>query len=211
MKKNIIIIILSVLVLGLSGYLVCDKFLNEEKQDENILNEIILTDEEAYDLGNNLYNYGKDVLWCKKYEYLTYTNELGNIDYKFVDNLGYEILNFEEVKNKFTSDNLVKYTPSEDYTSFDSSIIKADNKYYDPSMCGRGADLSYNSTELKISKKEVNKIVFDAVSSYCEVYYDYATGPMDFASCKLMVKKLEEFVIEKENNEWKIDRITIPF
>lgn len=210
MKKNIIIIILLVLVIGLSGYLVYDKLLAEEGKDSN-LSEIVLTDEETYNIGNDLYDYGIDVLWCKEYKYLTYINELGSNEYKYIDNLGYEILNFEEVKRKFTSDNLVKHSVSEGYTSFDSQIIKSNDKYYDSSMCGRGADLSYKSTELKISKKESNKITFDAISEYCGEYYDYANGPMDFDSCKLMVKRVEEFVIEKEENEWKIDRITLPF
>ena len=199
MKKNIVIIILSVLILCLSGYLVYDKVIEKDeviKKEENIIKETI-TDKESYNIGNNLYNYGINVLWCLEYKYSD----------EYVENLGYEILNFEEVKNKFTDDNLVQHSINQEFTTFDYEIVKHENKYYDISQCGRGADQSYKSTSLNLKQKGNEIIIFDAVSQYCVEGLAY---PYDESECTDTKSITHEFIIEKNNGQWKISYMTNP-
>lgn len=199
--KNFLIGALLVAVLCLGGYIVYDKIISDNNKNntgENTDNKEtvnnVISDEEAYSIGKNLHDYGTSAAFGSEYKIVS------------GQNLKCEITNYEEVSSKFTKNNLVSSVVNEDvFRRFDYMLEKENGKYYGACTPGRGSSQTYISTKLQLVKKEENRIVFDAVSSYC-VNGDNISG-----NCNGEQYKTYEFIIEKENNEWKIAKVTIPF
>ncbi len=162
--------------------------------DSNI--NSLLSDEEAMNLGNAQWKYASSATFCGEYKY--------DDNDKSAD--GIAITNFDEVNSHFTSDNLIGTEEPKSFKDKETAnFVYKNGKYYDPSGCGRGANISYMSTTLKIVDKKENEIKFTAVSTYCSV-------PVSDSKCTGTTStKDDDFVIKKENNSWKIARFSLPY
>lgn len=188
-------LILILLVLGLSGYIGYDKLINNNHNvilKETTTKQYQLTEQEALGVGNYLWNYAFDTVWCKTFEY----SEEASLISEGVS--GFEITNYDQVIKNFTSDFIYEYNDASFTFNdiFDNHIL--DNKYYDVNKCNREANTTYHDTKLDIKLISKDNIVYKAVSTYCE-----GENCID--------KKIEkEFEIVKEKKQWKIKKFYLP-
>lgn len=204
--KNIVIVLLvavvailgSALVLISTGHLNLDNdgsHLNNNSNTENNNqnNDNLLTEAEALQLGEDLYEYANRVGWCREFEYLH--NQPG----------GSIVLNYEEVASKFTQNYINSGSESLDYV-FRSIKKGEDGKYYDLSVCGFGVSCANNSlTELKVINVSDNYITFDATVTTT------STGCGGAAAGAIVRTDKQTFAIKKENDIWKIDDYTFQY
>lgn len=160
----------------------------------------LLSDEEALELGNEQWKYASSATFCGEYKY----------DNNDQDSDGIAITNFDEVNSHFTNDNLISSkiggnTAKSFKEKETANFVYKNGKYYDPSSCGRGTDISYMNTTLKIVDKKENEIKFTATSTYCSTSVNNSdcTGKTSTTDA--------DFIIKKENGSWKIAKFYLPY
>lgn len=234
-KKNlklIVFVVLTFMLLILSGCSVDNEVVNNDIQNsENIINENLqennadkkLSEQEALDIGYDLYTYG---IYPQYYDEETNEIYLGKsrVEEKYEesitfdeDYLGYKFGSNEDVENYFSEKRIKELELQE----APYRLKNVDGVWY-LGQPGVGSDFSYIGTVLTIKSLEENKIVFTATDC---ISWDYAeNGGTDFE--KYNGKKLYEyidelkskykcetedhdFVIIKENGNWKIDEQVI--
>lgn len=224
MKKSsevlvILLIIILLVVIGIGGYFIYQ--LNnkiDEKSDEiaslkssqrtaNNEQENInktsnedsekLNEKEALKIGKGLYDDVLGISWGEGVEYVS-EDELGVVPkYIEINSIQYTIIkNSEEIMNKFTKNG------EKELCEILGIIIK-DGKYLQAST-GRGSDIYYLSTELKVLNILADEITFNAISSYGAPEADMEL-PEDIEETKT-----DKFVIKKENGIWKVDSFVVP-
>lgn len=207
-KKNIFIIFLVLIALSLSGYIVYDKVFKkqtvkvktETKEDLKLVTEYLLTDQEALGIGNYLWNYALDTVWCKNFKYSNEETDLGN-------NLkGFEITNYADVSQYFSKDFTYKYKDKDLKFNDIFENHTLNDKYYDINKCNKDKDLTYNKTVLKIRSNELYSVKYTATSIYCGDLQENE----DCTDEKVTKTLDHDFEIFKENNIWKIDKFVVP-
>lgn len=211
MKKKyilLIVIIVGLICLGLILFMCKDKKDEPDTKKEISNEEIIKKGEELFDYAemenlHMIYKYVSD-------EAVDLTDELS----------GYEISNYEEVRKHFTKEcktipyleegnnNVQKCMDTE---NVDSTLRKFNDKYYEVNL-GRGGNISYiNRENLKIKDITDEKVVFEAIYNYCadDAIYDEESDQCE-NNGKRYSKKYD-FIIEKEDNEWKIAYFVMPY
>ncbi len=191
----LVIIFLILIILLLGSYLLYDKFINNDKNfivKTETTKEYKLTKQEAKGLGNYLWNYALDTIWCHNFTYSeqpTLINESVN---------GFEITNYDEIVKNFTTDFIYEYQGNTYKFNdiFGNNTIE--NKYYDVNKCNRESDPTYETTTLEIKLISKDEITYKATSTYCE----------GEACIENNIEK--EFVIVKEKNKWKIKQFFLP-
>lgn len=195
-KKNpILLIILLLIILTLGGYIIYNKLFNNDKKviiKTNTVKEYKLTKQEALGLGNYLWNYAFDTVWCRNFAY----SEEPNLISEGLN--GFEITNYDDIIKNFTSDFTYEYNGNN--LTFNDIFGKytLDNKYYDTNKCVRDANPSYKTTSLSIKLIDYKEINYKATSIYCE-----GENCIDNNIEK-------EFTIVKENKSWKIKKFYLP-
>ena len=213
--KTIIIILLLVVILGLIFYICYDKGLilnnkeevekentetdNEEsKEIKNTINK--LTEQEALALGKEMWKYAYSTYWGTEPTWKTHLgdkNEYGGVQ-KICDTT------IEEVKQKYTSD----FKAREHCSLEDKSQCLEDtvDEFIGSNPCGghaRGGDQFHKETNLEIKSIEENKIIFKAISSYCDTSFC-----QDYTNITHHVE--DEFIITKQNDTWLISYFYLP-
>ena len=185
----IIAVLSTILVSSLTGIL---NFENDNTNQENntVENNFqntnnLLTELEALELGEELYEYANNVAWDKEFEYI-HNQPDGSL-----------ILNYEEVISKFTQ----KYISSTG--NIFGTIKKGDDgKYYDSSVRGFGVSCAKVSlTDLNVTNISNNYITFDAIATTTSTSKE--CGGLEVGTVVRTDK--QTFGIKKENDIWKID------
>ena len=218
MKKSVVvlIVILLLLVLGMGGYLVYDKVLSKDEVKENpsvennkkssdneedIYNT--LSNDEALKIGQQLWNYAYDTLWCKNFNYSSELTNLGD------GHQGYEIINYDEVRNNFSNDFVYKDESGKTRSweeRFEQYVING--KVYDPSGCSRGSDMNYGETQLSVKSITSNTLIFNSLSTYCN---DVMWNENNSCKDEKITKKVEEdFSLKLVDGNWKISNFYLP-
>ena len=207
---KVALIISFIVIMVLCGYIGYDKIIdndgksnNSSKLDDNShisdTRSKEVDDSVALALGYELYEYAKDALFCRNYQYgEMYSNDFGR-----------EVLNYKEIASKFSSNHKVKWTDSSDYKKLDDGFVNIEGKYYSKTECARGSNISFVSDELKITNIESDKIEFRVLATYCD---DNIDQDWIYSSNKDCIKRTKtyDFIIVKEDNKWKIDTFTNP-
>lgn len=213
-KSNIIIAILLILVIGMTSYIAYDKGFNKAKENlnenktENNENQKVennendntinntMSNEEAINLGKQLWNYAYGSYWGSENVWKTHTatNQYG----------GTSIIcdtTQEEIKAKYTTDFKADSCLSDETscTSYDIDSFIA----LDCNGAGRGAIQTYMETNLSIKTIEENEIIFIATSTYCN-----SSLCQEGKNVAKTINK--EFIIKKVNNEWLISYFYLP-
>ena len=171
--------------------------LEEEKGVEINENAKLLEKEEALKLADELYKKGISAHTCGGVD-LNYDNVKVIDDYEY-----YEVTNWLELRSVFTQSAKVKgQLGLENYYSIDEMVTEKSGKYYDMD-CSRGSHMGYRGTDFEIVSINSDIIVYDANSKYCTEDSDYEEN------CETYIVS-ELFVIEKEDNNWKINRMVYP-
>lgn len=194
--KNVIIVLLVAIVAILStilGLVLTDNLsFKEEVANPNLENnetaekKDLLTEDEALQLGKDLYKYANSVGSCQEFEYL-HNQPSGSI-----------VLNYEEVASKFTQ-NYINNGTSTFENVFRSISRGEDGKYYDSSVCGFGLSCAKNLlTEFKIINIAESHITFEVTVSTIATGCDQEVGTV-------VRTDTQTFALKKENDIWKID------
>lgn len=203
-KKVVVLFILVVILLGVIGFLLYYIFMGKEDTKEIVVNndstliESTLSDQEAVGLGESLWNYSYDTIWCKKFTYAEEPVTLSD------GKQGYEITNYDDVKSLFSED--FKYKYGDQSLGFNDIFgnVELEKKYYDSDKCSRNASIDYYKTDITAKEIKSDKIVYQAQSKYCEnalveCTEDNATKNVD-----------NEFSIIKSADKWVIQSFVLP-
>ncbi len=208
--KTIVIVILVLAVLGLGGYIIYDKLLNNEvkepvkteKKDKIKIEKDILSEDEALKLGKERYEYVRDGLFLCGYKQVKYDdsklfawNENGK---QITGDLNYaKITNIEDIKANLTEHSFLNWIKALD--------IKQDgNDYYIyVGGCGIGPDYAYDKFEIKIKDIKTNTITY-SIDEY--FYIEDNNGIVE--DINKAEKCTTDFEIIKEDNSWKIKEYT---
>ncbi len=192
MKNNLkfLVIVLTILVVGLGGFIIYDKVLKRKNDDT----KIIELGQEKYD---DLVKYLKE-LTSTNNNYIKENDEFVKYYYKenfstdfykiFASNITYKDI-FLEISNGKCSSNIKDdlYECLKSYT-----FLLKDNKYYVDTEC-RATGSIVEASNFVVDSQTENKIVLNY---------------------KLVVDNLTAYnkVLElvKENNEWKINKVSVP-
>lgn len=192
MKNNlkILVIVLIILVLGLGGFIICDKVLNNKDADTKIIE---LGKEKYNDLVkflNELSSTTNDyIMENDEYVKYYYKENFSTDFYKiFASNVTYKDI-FLELNNGKCSSNIKDdlYECLKSYT-----FLLKDNKYYVDTEC-RATGSIVEASKFIIDSQTDNKIILNY-----NLVVDNSTT----------YNKVLELV--KENNEWKINKVSVP-
>lgn len=192
MKNNlkIVVIVLIILVLGLGGFIICDKVLKSKDDDT----KIIEIGKEKY---NDLVKYLNE-LSSTTNDYIMENDEYVKYYYKenfstdfykiFASNVTYKDI-FLELNNGKCSSNIKDdlYECLKSYT-----FLLKDNKYYVDTEC-RATGSIVEASNFVVDSQTDNKIILNY-----NLVVDNSTT----------YNKVLELV--KENNEWKINKVSVP-
>ena len=148
-----------------------------------------LSNEEALNIGNELYKKAKAYYWT---EGINYGNNL-------VDGMYYAVSNIDTVKSFFSENGFSQFMKNNGF------IQEIEGKYYRVAA-DRGGDISYLGNELKVDSITENKITFTSVEKY--IAKDEEWG-LDESLVTEITKKEHKFVIVKENGIWKVEEFTL--
>ena len=109
----------------------------------------------------------------------------------------------EVVKKKFSSDFSSESCGSDGANCTKMSLGEFTNVGSCSGSVSRGSVATYKETNLEVGTVQENEIIFKAISEYCGT--DFCQGNNE------TVNKIEkEFIIAKENGEWKIKYFYLP-
>lgn len=189
---------------------------NDFSSSEEGKSVALLSEEEAIEIGKELYDKASEVYIHRGYE--EEPNNSGqaifyikNSDGSFsIAGTDYFYNNKEYPYEKLAVDKIKKVLSDDNFKYFCSkfSIEEYQGEYY--KIAGdRGSDMTYTGTELKIVSISENKIVFNAVSTYLlnfeDAFSDIPVSELETES------KSEEFEIVLENGSWKVNAFTLAY
>lgn len=200
----------------IDGYPFDDFNRNTENKVDEGKGVALLSEEEAIEIGKELYDKASEVYIHRGYEeepnnsgqaifYIKNSDgsfSLAGTDY-FYNNkeYPYEKLAVDKIKKVLSDDNF-KYFCSK------FSIEEYQGDYY--KIAGdRGSNMMYTGTELKTVSISKNKIVFNAVSTYLLNFED-AFSDIPVSELKTESKS-EEFEIVLENGFWRVNTFTLAY
>lgn len=208
-----------------------EKVQNEVQNNENVANEssqesktdIKLPEKEALDIGYDLYSYG---LYPQYYDEETSKFYLGKsrAEEKYEESiefdeyyLGYKFGSNDDVENYFTEKRIKELELQE----APYRLKNIDGVWY-LGQPGVGSDFSYLGNVLTIKSLEENKIVFTSTEYLSEDYGQNGDSDFEKYKDKKLYEYIDEiktkykfeteeydFVIVKENGNWKIDEQSI--
>ena len=209
-KKNntstiigIILIVLLIIVIGITIFIAYKAITEEDdvvenKEETNTNN--LLSDEEALKIGEDLY--------AKGY----------NMEFNRTGEFGLEACRkrYDEAQKLFVKGAKINYTPAYYRQEADIKYSKLESNYYNESgsldcMKSRPFPVEFYMSEekLAIKSKKEKVITFDKVVTYCDKYtYEHLNGK-SIDKCTKKVKTTYSFIIEKEQDGWKIARLSI--
>lgn len=220
-KKNnkiliVLLVILSILVLGLSGYIVYDKIISNKDtkasiEDSNKINnnnnnnnknetevKNTISENEALSIGNELWKYAYSTFWGDEPAWKSHYGEVNEYG-------GSPIIcdtTIEQVKQKYSSDFKAQTCYSDGSNCIDYTI----DTFIPQNTCqgaGRGGLQNYKDTSLTVKDIKDDKIVFTATSAYCSSSFCHESNDT--------TKEIKrDFVIIKQNNNWLIDYFYLP-
>lgn len=149
-------------------------------------------EQEAIKIAMELYHYGYSALMCDEFEYGKYTSN------------GFLVSNFKEVNSMFTKNNLVDSLPGGDnFVSFAETMgmVEKNGKNYVAHQCDRGSHRYYMGTIVELVSFDDNEIKMEAIS----IYYDDELENDNFVTVETY-----DFIVQYEDNKWKIAKMTLP-
>lgn len=179
------LILISVLVFG--GYFI---WKSNNKVDEQKSNNAVMSNEEAYELGKNMY-----------FKIVNFSYEEG--EFNTEDGMA-EILNISELKELTTEKVFKTYL-----TATEAAVEEADDGSY---WCigGRGSDISYlDYWTIKVINISENEINYEVTESYIKDPENYGKNINELNNDELE-NKTNKFTLVKENNVWKVSEFTYP-
>lgn len=149
----------------------------------HIMKKTVLTNQEALDIGKTKYQQAISCYW-------------GNLEYstELIENIGeadtayYEVTNINEIKQIFTTNAFADFC--------DEYGLKEKNGVYYKVAADRGSDITYVGNELKVDSISENKIVYTSIETYNDN--------------EEITTKEYQFILIKENGNWKVDEFTLP-
>ena len=217
-KSNLGLCILIVLLIVVICFLVC--FILFRKKDNVIVDDNVMTSEEALSIGYDLYDKVSDI----------YIHHGGDVD-KTVSSDG-DVKYVYYIKNSdgsFSTSETNNFNGTRDFPYVklvinDFRFILSDDMFKD--FCSefsiseyqgsyyrvdgdRGSIFGYAGTELKVVSISNDKLVFDAVSSYYLNYND-AINSVPITEAQIEVKT-NRFELIFENGIWKVNKFTMAY
>lgn len=169
----------------------------------------VLTEQEALAIGNDLYkkagnmfvHRGLNVEVDENSQSVLYRR---NDDDSFIASTDFD--NDHHEYEKLIISDVTDLLSEKMFSEFCSKyeIIKYQDSYY-RIAASRGANESYNSTELKVLSISSDVIVFDAVSSY------FVNPAERFSDNAELRYESANFELKKENNFWKVNEFTLAY
>ena len=202
--KNVVIVVLVLVVLGLVGYIVYDKFIvedvNEPIKVEKKSKTSLLNKEEALKIGKERYEYVRDGLYSCGYEKVkTDANKgINVVDNTMVPgNQFLKIANIDEIKSNLTEHAYLDWV-KEPY------IQKYENDYYINLECGERPDYARDEYQIEVKEIKENNIIY----SISEYFYSVDGGGNVVEDINKAEKNVINFELVKEDNMWKIKEYT---
>lgn len=197
-KKIFALSIIIVILLGLLTFKMFGNSSEEEiiddsyVEEEKIIDEDINDEYEALLIAESLYEIGLNIISCESFEYNQKTKE---------------VYNYEELKQYFSNDHKINYasTATEQVVTIDNYVKLEDGKYYLVCDLNRKIGENYSYTDLVYVSSSNDEIKVNANAYYC----DYSLEMTDTGCATNSVTY--DLVLRKEENEWKIAEITMPY
>lgn len=207
--KNIVIVFLVLIILGLSGYIVYDKFFKKEekenkeniKAEEKVKEPTLLTNDDALNIGKELYIKTRDIAYnhgvIANSEKMTidtnncYSNENGSMTKTTCDDFTFNKVLDNSFKENFTAKGLQQYEESAVEFGGGGFAIYNNEYYIKPYKWGP-FNGPYDIAKTKITVKEINEntITLEATETFGDETINTT------------------FTIAKINNQWKMDDYT---
>lgn len=215
-KLNYVVIAMvsmGVIILVLLGLLIfdkdecdCSKYINcseDENTNKNNEDEVKNKDNNDKDIDTTDYiSLAKDLYKKGIDAYYSFTNDIENLDENdCIDEYTCNLLDYNKITDPLFTENGKKQL--DEHYEF---VIK-DGKRYAAST-GVGSDITYIETsDFVIKYNNENKITFNVTNKYCAL----EDLPEDIKTCSDIARVVDEFIIVKESNTWKIESIKIPY
>lgn len=205
-SKTIIIVILCLVVLGLGGYIVYDKYLTKEdevpmtpKEQENT-EDNLLSKEEALTLGKERYKFVRDGLYLCGHNQVKW-DENGVLP-EDESHSYFKITNIDDIKSNLTEHAFIDWLNSQT-----PNVKQYENDYYiDGGGCGGDPTYAYNNEKIDVKEISENNI------SYSVEEYFYTSDDNGIVQDINKADKVTTtFELIKEDNKWKIKEYTDAF
>lgn len=210
-NMGILVVLLFAAVCTLVDYIIINKALRKYESNSDttvdkgnsIINNDILSEEKALVIG-------KDIFYTISDYYLHYGPIEQGVDYVKNDDGSFSVLNDSDSLIKYKKldiDKLSLIASSEYIKTYcsDSIFDEYNGDYYRPEG-GRGSNISYIDTELKVVSIEKDALVFDAISSYFADDSERING-VSYESAKKEYKT-NTFKLIYESGTWKVSKFT---
>ena len=215
-KLNYVVIAmisLVIIVLILLGIIIfkkddcdCSKYINNcnnqntnnDQTDNNDNNEKDDKQEDTTDyisIAKNLYDKAADAYW-------SFLGDRTNINPDdCIDEYTCYLKDYDSITNPIFTENGKKQL--DEYHEFKIS----NGKRYSEGM-SRGDDITFIETgDFVIKYNTDNKITFNVTNKYCAL----EEIPEDIKTCSDVARVTDEFIIVKENNNWKVESFELPY
>jgi len=232
-SKNIVIILLIFIILGLSGYITYDKIIKKEENVKNIqaekesaepkeIKENVLTNEQAIEEGKKLYPIVRNMYFgqIKLSENDKDNSKLidGNTEYKISDDgtatitkqgdIGHSKFNSkvnDKINKTFTKTGLERFLMDQKNNNKNWIIRDKDENFYINGYLSHSGTITIDDFNIKPIDIQSNEISF-VVSDY---HFLHGLPDSEYNVNSSKATKIDNiFTIKKENNEWKVDDYT---
>lgn len=133
----------------------------------------------------------------------TLWNNTYNLYWNFMKNIKYTEINLGENKiNNMNDFNFTSLTNNALNELYNSLNIKNNNGTYYIDSIRTKEDTTYMISEITLKENKDNKIIYNVESKYC------ASG--DKTNCKDVASVNNDFIIIKENNNYKVESFILP-
>lgn len=177
----------------------------------------VLSDDEAIEIGEELYSYGDDFGY--EYDESTYITYIGNSHTEMVlseieELQPYRAYKVEEsdVEDYFTEKRIEELSLDNEPAPYGLEKYNGSWYYCEPDL---GGSYDYVGTEIELESVEEDKITFRAITYYSE---EYVFNTVSFDESIDEIKENyeyhtqeDDFIIVKEDGKWKIDEQTVRF
>lgn len=220
----VLIIIIIISVSSWCGYMVYNRMFkdgyNKNTDNNSGLEDLALSKQVALSIGNEIYPKATDAYWCR-FEYEG--DEVTEFDEDNILSYYRIITNYNQVASIFTNHEKAEFEAVmkverltieqlnllKDYSQAGFILINDDKVYGSVSLCARGGDINYQKTILIVKQVSSDIIKFTAKSYYCDS--EKWDNKKDVCNDKdTSDTKENEFTIKKDNQQWLIDKFTLP-
>lgn len=195
-----------------------DEYVKESEIDvESGELDNVLSDDEAIEIGEELYSYGDDFGY--EYDESTYITYIGNSHTEMVLSEIEELQPYRaykvedtDVEDYFTEKRIEELSLDNEPAPYGLEKYNETWYYCEPDL---GGSYDYVGTEIELESVEKNKITFRAITYYSE---EYVFNTVSFDESIDEIKENyeyhtqeDDFIIVKEDGKWKIDEQTVRF